>query len=32
MKRNRFTEERIIGILKEHEVGSSGADLDSIYK
>lgn len=27
MKRNRFTEEQIIGILKEHEVGISVADL-----
>ena len=27
MKRNRFSEEQIIGILKEHEVGVSVADL-----
>jgi putative transposase len=27
MKRNRFTEEQIIGILKEHETGVSVADL-----
>ena len=27
MKRNRFSEERIIGILKEHEAGVSVADL-----
>src|SRR5437868_14806767 len=27
MKRNRFTEEQIIGILKEHEAGVSVADL-----
>ncbi|MDD1523585.1 transposase, partial [Bradyrhizobium sp. WBAH30] len=27
MKRSRFTEEQIIGILKEHEVGVSVADL-----
>jgi len=27
MKRNRFTEERIIGILKEYEAGISVADL-----
>ena len=27
MKRNRFTEEQIIGILKEHEAGISVADL-----
>lgn len=27
MKRNRFKEEQIIGILKEHEVGVSVADL-----
>ena len=27
MKRNRFTEEQIIGILKEHEAGLSVADL-----
>ena len=27
MKRNRFTEEEIIGILKEHEAGVSVADL-----
>ena len=40
MKRNRFTEEQIIGILKEHEAGVSVADLcrkhgvrdTSIYK
>jgi putative transposase len=40
MKRSRFTEEQIIGILKEHEVGVSVADLSrkhgvsdaSIYK
>ena len=27
MKRNRFTEEQIIGILKEHQAGMSAADL-----
>jgi putative transposase len=27
MKRSRFTEEKIIGILKEHEAGVSVADL-----
>lgn len=27
MKRSRFTEEQIIGILKEHEVGAKTADL-----
>jgi putative transposase len=27
MKRNRFTEDQIIGILKEHEAGISVADL-----
>ena len=27
MKRSRFTEERIIGILKEHEAGAKTADL-----
>jgi len=27
MKRSRFTEERIIGILKEHRAGLSAADL-----
>jgi putative transposase len=27
MKRNRFSEEQIIGILKEHEAGMSVADL-----
>jgi putative transposase len=27
MKRSRFTEERIIGILREQEVGTSVADL-----
>ena len=27
MKRNRFTEEQIIGILKEQETGVSVADL-----
>ena len=40
MKRNRFTEEQIIGILKEHEAGVPVADLcrkhgvsdGSIYK
>jgi putative transposase len=40
MKRNRFSEEQIIGILKEHEAGVSVADLGrkhgvsetSIYK
>ena len=37
MKRNRFTEEQIIGILKEHEAGITVGDLSrkhgvSIYK
>ncbi|WP_281179936.1 transposase [Paracoccus tibetensis] len=27
MKRSRFTEDQIIGILNEHEVGGSVADL-----
>ena len=27
MKRKRFTEEQIIGILKEHELGARTADL-----
>ena len=27
MKKSRFSEERIIGILKEHEAGSKTADL-----
>ena len=27
MKRSRFTEEQIIGILKEHEAGATAADL-----
>ena len=27
MKRSRFTEDQIIGILKEHEAGVSVADL-----
>jgi putative transposase len=27
MKRTRFTEDKIIGILKEHEAGVSVADL-----
>lgn len=27
MKRKRFVEEQIIGILKEHEAGVSGAEL-----
>ena len=27
MKRSRFTEERIIGILREHQVGMSAAEL-----
>ena len=27
MKRNRFTEEQIIGVLKEHEAGAKAADL-----
>lgn len=27
MKRKRFTEEQIIGVLKEHEVGAKTADL-----
>lgn len=27
MKRSRFSEERIIGILKEHEAGATAADL-----
>ena len=27
MKRSRFTEEQIIGLLKEHQAGMSAADL-----
>ena len=27
MKRKRFTEEQIIGVLKEHELGTKAADL-----
>ena len=27
MKRSRFTEEQIIGVLREHEVGAKAADL-----
>ena len=27
MKRKRFTEERIIGVLKEHELGTKTSDL-----
>jgi putative transposase len=27
MKRSRFSEERIIGVLKEHQAGMSAADL-----
>ena len=27
MKRSRFTEEQIIGVLKEHELGAKTADL-----
>ena len=27
MKRKRYTEEQIIGILKEHEAGTSAQDL-----
>jgi putative transposase len=27
MKRNRFTEEQIIGVLKEHELGAKTSDL-----
>ena len=27
MKRSRFSEEQIIGVLKEHEAGASAADL-----
>ena len=27
MKRSRFSEERIIGVLKEHEAGAAVADL-----
>jgi putative transposase len=27
MKRKRFTEEQIIGVLKEHELGAKTADL-----
>lgn len=31
MKRSRFTEEQIIGILKEHQAGLSVADLCRKY-
>jgi putative transposase len=27
MKRNRFTEEQIIGVLREHEAGAKAVDL-----
>lgn len=27
MKRNRFTQEQIIGVLREHEAGAKAADL-----
>ena len=27
MKRNRFTEEQIIGVLREHEAGAKAFDL-----
>lgn len=27
MKRNRFTEEQIIGVLKEHDLGAKAADI-----
>jgi len=27
MKRSRFTQERIIGVLKEHQAGAAAADL-----
>lgn len=27
MKRSRFTEEQIIGVLKEHELGTKAADI-----
>jgi putative transposase len=31
MKRKRFTEEQIIGVLKEHELGAKTADLCRKY-
>jgi putative transposase len=31
MKRSRFTEEQIIGVLKEHQVGVSAADICRRY-
>ncbi len=31
MKKSRFTEEQIIGILREHEAGSKAADLARKY-
>ena len=32
MKRSRFSEEQIIGILKEHQAGISAADLCRKYR
>jgi len=32
MKRKRYTEEKIMSILKEHEIGASAADLSRRHR